>query len=1075
LDVEALNDWNNPAVIGRNKEPGHATLIPYADEAGALAGDREASPYFRSLNGDWRFCYAPNPASAPQRFFAPDFEAGAWDTIPVPSTWQMHGADRTGRYGKPIYVNWGYPFPQDGVPRTDPQIAKDWPLPPIPEDDNPVGCYRRTFDLPKGWDGRQVFVLFEGVDAAFHLWVNGQAVGYSQDGRLPAEFNVTSYLRPGENVLAARVYRYSDGSYLEDQDYWRLSGIYRDVYLWAAPNVHVRDFFVRTEVDEAYRDGMLKVQAQVQNYGDADVAGYLLEAKLFGAEEGKPVGEVQALVSVKAGVEVSLDLELAVAAPDKWSAEHPNLYTLLIALKGEAGTVLDVERCHVGFRQIEIKDGRIHVNGVPVVFRGVNRHEHDPDTGHALTLESMIEDIELMKQFNFNAVRTSHYPNDPRWYDLCDAYGLYVVDEANVETHGTVGKLTNDPDWAAAFLARGARMVARDKNHPCVVMWSLGNESGSGPNHAAMAGWIHAYDPTRPVHYEGATGWGGHYEGPEDAPYVDVVSVMYPSLDRLAELAQIPGETRPIIMCEYAHAMGNSCGNLLEYWEAIAAHERVQGGFVWDWMDQGIRRVAEDGEEWFAYGGDFGDDPNDGPFCINGIVFPDRRIQPAMWECKKVMQPVEVAPVDLLVGKVRIVNKHHFSSLDGLDVTWALTADGRVLQSGALPRLDTPPGESAIVTVPFERPEPEPGTEYWLTLRFALAEEAAWAERGHEVAWEQFRLPFEVPEPAILPITDMPAVVVEDAGETVTCHGPDFDLVFDRQSGTVSGWRYRGRELVRRGPLLAAWRAPTDNDRGAPGRLELAKEWQEAGLDRLEHRVKDVVVTHVAPQEIRIVARSRVSAPGCDAGFDCTYTYVIYGNGDVLLATRVSPDGSLPPLPRIGLQMALPGGYETLTWYGRVPHESYVDRKAGAPVGVYSGAVDEQYVPYVVPQENGNKTDVRWAALADDTGSGLLVASVAKDQTGPALMEVSAHHFRAEDLAQARHTHELKWRDDVTLHLDYAQTGLGGASCGPPTLPQYIIMPEPVEYALRLRPFSLRDVSSLALLAKELVYSRPVL
>ena len=1059
-----LSDWSNPLVIGRNKEPGHATLVPYAGEAEALAGEREASSYFRSLNGDWKFSYAPSPAMAPERFFEPGFETDEWDVIPVPGNWEMHG------YGKPIYINWGYTFPQDGIPRTNPQAVKDWPLTPIPENDNPVGCYRQTFSIPESWQDRQVFVLFEGVDSAFHLWVNGREVGYSQGSRLPAEFNITPYVRAGENILAVRVYRYSDGSYLEDQDYWRLSGIYRDVYLWAAPSVHVRDFFVRTELDEAYRDGTLKVRAKVRNYGDTDVVDCLLEAKLFGPGE-ELIGESGTSVLVKAGGEITLDLEQAIANPEKWSAEDPNLYTLLVALRDGAGSVLEVERCSVGFRQIEIKDGQIHINGVPVVFKGVNRHEHDPDTGHTITVASMVEDIKLMKQFNFNAVRTSHYPNDPRWYDLCDKYGLYIVDEANVETHATLGKLSNDPDWAGVFMERGARMVERDKNHPCVVMWSLGNESGSGPNHAAMAGWIQEYDPTRLVHYEGATGWGGHYEGPKDAPYVDVVSVMYPTVDRAIELAQIPGETRPVIMCEYAHAMGNSCGNLREYWDAIDANERLQGGFIWDWMDQGIRQVAEDGEEWFAYGGDFGDDPNDGPYCINGLVFPDRRIQPAMWECKKVMQPVKVEPVDLLAGKVRVVNAYHFSDLGGLDIAWQLTADGGVLQSGALERLDTPPGGSATVVVPFERSELKPGTDYWLTLSFALAGETAWASKGHEVAWEQFRVPFEVPALPVLPVSDVPEVMMEDAGQVVIVRGLDFELVFDRLAGTISSWQYREQDLVHRGPLFSVWRAPTDNDRGSSWSLELAKEWYQAGLDRLEHVVKDVTATRIAPQAIRIETRSCVSASGCKGSFDCTYTYTIFGDGDVLLNVRVLPSRNLPPLPRVGVQMALPGGYETFTWYGCGPHETHVDRKAGAQVGVYSGTVDEQYVPYVVPQENGNKTDVRWAVLTDDAGNGLLVAG---DQESP-LIEVSAHHFRPEDLAAAKHTHELKRRGDITLHLDYMQTGLGGASCGPSTLPRYIVMPEPVEYTVRLRPFSQLDASSVAVRVKDLMRRKPAL
>jgi beta-galactosidase/beta-glucuronidase len=1052
-------DWQTPGVIGRNKERGHATLVVYADEQTALSGDREASPYFKLLNGDWRFDWAPTPDSAPDGFYREDFDAGAWNTIAVPGNWQLQG------YGRPIYVNWGYTFPQNGVPRVDPRVVKNYPLQPIPDDDNPTGSYLRTFALPESWDGRRVFILFEGVDSAFHLWVNGQEVGYSQDSRLPAEFDITPYVRPGENTLAVRVYRYSDGSYLEDQDMWRLSGIYRDVYLWAAPPIHVRDFFVRTELDAAYEDATLKVTAKVCNYGEQDAEGHTLELALFdNANQRMPTcgrGESATEVAVKAGGEVSLDLEQTVANPKKWSAEHPHLYTLLITLKDAAGQVLEVERCSVGFRQIEVKDGQVHINGVPVLFKGVNRHEHDPDTGHTVSVASMAEDILLMKRFNFNAVRTCHYPDDPRWYDLCDRYGIYLIDEANLETHAVVEKLSNDPSWAAAFVDRGARMIERDKNHPSVVMWSLGNESGSGPNHAAMAGWMHDYDPTRLVHYEGATGWGGRYTGPEDAPYVDVVSVMYPTLEKLDQLAQIPGEPRPIVMCEYAHAMGNSCGNLREYWEAVEKHARFQGGFIWDWADQGIRQVTPNGEEWFAYGGDFGDAPNDGPFCLNGVVFPDRRIQPAMWECKKVQQPVKVEPVDLLAGEVRIVNGYHFSDLSHLDIAWDLVADGEVVQEGRLPRLDTPPGGSAVVKIPFARPELKPGTEYWLALSFTLAQDSPWAEAGHEVAWEQFQVAFDVPQAPSLRVADMPALEMEETEVGVTVRGVDFRLVFDSQTGTLASWQHAGRELLARGPLLNAWRALTDNDRGG-WRGRSVDDWLAAGLDRLQHQVRAVEANQVQPQVARIAVSSRVCAPGRADGFDCAYTYTVYGSGDVVLETHVTPVGTLPHLPRVGLQLALPGGYETFTWYGRGPHESYVDRKAGAQVGVYAGSVDEQYVPYVVPQENGNKADVRWVALTDADGAGLLVV-------GESSLEVSAHHFTTQDLEKAQHTYELERRDEITLNLDHKQSGLGGASCGPFTLPQYLISPEEMRFSVRLRP--LEAGSSLIELSKQQIVS----
>jgi beta-galactosidase/beta-glucuronidase len=675
MNPKKLNDWQNLQVVGRNKEPGHATLVPYADDVTALGGDREASPYFKSLNGDWKFKYAPNPASAPADFYEDDFEASEWATISVPGNWQLRGYDR------PIYTNVQYPFPIDDLPR-------------VPEDDNPTGCYRRTFTLPREWDGRQIFLLFEGVDSAFHLWINGQMVGYSQGSRLPAEFNVTPYVHAGENTLAVRVYRWSDGSYLEDQDFWRLSGIYRDVYLWAAPPVHVRDFWVRTDLDEAYQDAVLKVRAKVWNYGHEDVAGYSVEVRLSDAD-GRPTftKPLSGQVAVEAGGKVTLDLEQPVTNPEKWSDEQPYLYTLLIFLKDAAGNILEVESCQVGFRKVEIRDGQIHVNGAPILLNGVNRHEHDPDTGHTVTVESMLQDIHLMKQFNINAVRTSHYPNHPRWYDLCDQYGIYVFDEANIESHGVWDRLTKDPKWKTAFLERGIRMVESDKNHPCVIVWSLGNESGYGPNHEALADWIHEHDPTRPVHYESATQWRS-YEGPETAPCIDMVSVMYPPVDRIVEMAQTPRETRPLVMCEYAHAMGNSCGNLKEYWEAVEGYKRLQGGFIWDWVDQGIRQVTDDGEEWFAYGGDFGDQPNDGNFCINGLIWPDREPHPALWEVKKVLEPVRVEPVDLAAGQVRISNEYRFSDLSGLDVSWTLTAHGQVLQYGDLPKLNRPAGES---------------------------------------------------------------------------------------------------------------------------------------------------------------------------------------------------------------------------------------------------------------------------------------------------------------------------------------------------------------------------------------------
>ena len=1046
-DVKYVPDWENPKVVERNKELAHATLVPYADVKTALAGERSKSPWFLLLNGDWKFSLAPNPELAPKDFYKEDFDVEGWDTIPVPINWQMLG------YDKPIYTNIQYPFPADP--------------PRVPHDYNPVGSYRKNFQIPDAWKERQIFLVFEGVDSAFYLWINGEMVGYSQDSRLPAEFNITPYVRSGENTLAAQVYRWSDGSYLEDQDMWRLSGIYRDVYLFCTPNVHIRDFFVRTELDRKYMDAALKVRIKIRNYLSNYIEGYNLEINLFDAKSRPVFNEAfrYTVEKIKARDEVAFDFELKVDNPKKWSAEYPYLYSLLITLKDDEGDILEVESCKVGFRQVEVKDGQILVNGVPVLLKGVNRHEHDDVRGKAVTVESMIADVKLMKQFNFNAVRTSHYPNDPVWYDLCDRYGIYVINEANIECNGLANfegtvfrrEPANDPEWLNAFTERCVRMVERDKNHPCVIIWSLGNESGYGPNHDAAAGWTHGYDPTRLVHYEGTIRVPG-----EVSPIVDVISIMYPTLDRLIELAENPNDNRPVIICEYAHSMGNSTGNLKEYWETIRKYKRLRGGFIWDWVDQGIRRKTDEGEEWWAYGGDFGDEPNDLNFCINGLIWPDRKPHPAMWECKKIFQPVEVEAVDLCAGKVKIINRYDFSDLSELDILWELSADGEILERGQLPKLNTQAGGSQIVTVPFTMPELKPGSEYWLTLRFKLSNDTIWAEKGHEVAWSQFRMPFDVPAGPVLKVEDMPAVKLKESPKKVMISGVKFNLIFDKEKAHIISFNYMGSELMKSGPSLNVWRAPTDND-AAIIAVGMAVGWRKFGLDRIEHKIKSVEVDQIGPQVVRIRVASNACAPDVAEGFDCRYTYTVYGSGDIIIDTDIVPSDKLPPLPRIGLQFCIPGDYNTFTWYGRGPHENYCDRKEGAPVGVYSGTVDDQYVPYIKPQENGNKTDMRWVSLTDKNGIGLLAVGIP-------LLEVSAHHFTTEDLTRAKHTFELKRREDITLNLDYKQSGLGGASCGPGTLPKYLIKPEPVHFSVRIRPLSLKDSCAMKL-SKQIIQS----
>jgi beta-galactosidase/beta-glucuronidase len=1029
----AVNDWENPRVTGTNKEPAHASMIPYPSEALALLGARESSPFFMLLNDPvgaertWRFHWSPNPDLAPEDVGSPGLDDAGWDTIPVPWNWQLRGYDR------PIYTNVQYPFPPDDYPR-------------VPHDDNPVGCYRRRFSIPETWRGMRIMLVFEGVDSAFYLWINGRQVGYSQDSRLPAEFDITSYVQAGDSLLALRVYRWSDGTYLEDQDMWWLSGIHRDVYLYATPTVHTRDLVVRTEFDDDCGDATLSSTVHVRNYaGGSDApSGHQISVSLLDAEgQSVGAGTLRQAVTIEPGEERQVEFSLRVSRPARWSAESPYLYTLLVTLLNQNGHVSEVQRCAVGFRQVQIVDGRLLVNGVPILLQGVNRHEHDAERGKAVTVESMIQDIRLMKQFNISAVRTCHYPDDPRWYDLCDRYGIYLIDEANIESHGLWDKLAKDPEWRDAFMERGMRMVQRDRNHPSVIIWSLGNESGYGPNHEALANWIHQNDPTRPVHYER----GG------DAPVLDMISVMYPSMARLTALLEDPLETRPVLMCEYAHAMGNSVGNLQEYWEVIRSHRRAMGGFIWDWVDQGIKQVAPDGQVWYAYGGDFDDEPNDGNFCINGLVGPDRVPHPSLWEYKKVLEPVLVTPIDLARGRIEILNRYDFTDLSGLHISWKVYGDGQVIQSGIVPPLSTAPGQSEQLVIPYVPPQPRGNTDYWLRLSFTLAQATLWADAGHEVAWAQFRLP--VLSLAVPPatVTHMSSLQVVDTQEELRISNADVDLVFSKEMGVLTRLHYGGMHLLRRGPRLNVWRAPTDNDNPTRGQ-KAAIRWREAGLDRLVHRVQQCDWSQPHGRAVRLVVRSRVCAADREDGFTVTYSYTIYGDGDVLLDTHVLPDLNLPPLPRIGLALALPGAFNTVAWYGRGPHESYADRKESAAVDVYWATVDELYHPYVKPQENGNRTDVRWVAFSSQDLRGLLVL-------GQPLLNFSAHRFTAEDLTAAQHTHELKRREEISVYLDERQSGLGGNSCGPGTLAQYMVWPVETRFTLLLRPLP-RGASVLA-------------
>lgn len=1216
-------EWNNnPEIFQVNREPAHATLMPYDTVERALEGKRENSPFYQSLNGEWKFHWSENPASRPVDFYETDYDDSSWDTITVPSSWQLEG------YDYPIYTNITYPW-----------TGYENPSPPqAPTVYNPVGSYRQTFTVPKNWDGRQVFISFQGVESAFYLWVNGEKVGYSEDSFTPAEFDITEYVQEGDNTLAVEVYRWSDGSWLEDQDFIRLSGIFRDVYLYSTPKVHMRDFTVRTDLDEAYEDATLQVSVDVRNYSQNQADAHTVEAMLYDAKKHPVFEEPMVMDATFDGEqEVSVELDQFVENPLKWSAENPNLYTLVLSLKDTSGELIETVSTRVGFREFELEDGQMKINGKPIMFKGFNRHEIDPDTGRTLSEERMIEDIKLMKQFNVNAVRTSHYPNDPRWYELADEYGLYVIDETNLETHGVRDRVpASDPRWREASLDRLKSMVERDKNHPSVLIWSLGNEAGAGDTFKHMAEWVKEADPTRLIHYEGDNRW------------TDVQSHMYSSVSFVEDYGK-SGNTKPLILCEYAHAMGNSIGNLYKYWEVFEEYPNLQGGFIWDWVDQALRwptpkkyetpdesasnltgelfgdivdgvngngiqgyvtlphapeldltdaftleawvkpeptrthspfvtkgdtqfaikqnpngeieffvysdqwvvakakapddwygnwhhvagvfdgRVLKlyiDGElkaeqtfsgvvnrngfpvnigrnsehterltgaaidqvriynralsaeelnddqrtpdehtvlwmdfdrfdefeyeqkEFFAYGGDWGDHPNDGNFSVNGAVFPDRTVQPELWEVKKVYQNIKVKPVDVERGKVEIQNDFLFTNLNAFDVTWNVAEDGETLQEEPMPRLDIAPGESKVVTIPFEQPELKPGAEYWLTISFTLPDTTSWAEKGHEVAREQLEIPYVVPEKPVVDEGEMGPVDVADEEDRVTVEGDDFVLAFDKESGTISSYAYQGTQLIKEGPTPNFWRAPNDNDKGngMPGRT---RTWREAGQN---WDIQDVTVSEKGSKVVEIKVDATLPTT---AESRYTVTYTVYGSGDIVVDSTLEPGENLPEIPEVGMMLTLPEEFETITWYGRGPHENYWDRKTGAFVGVYSGTVDEQYVPYLEPQETGNKTDVRWVTLTNEQGVGLKAE-------GLPLIEVNALHYTPHDLDSVSHPYKLTKRDEITLRLNYKQMGLGGDnSWGARPHPEFTLdADQPYSYSYKLSPVA-EDASDI--------------
>ncbi|MFV0594001.1 MAG: glycoside hydrolase family 2 TIM barrel-domain containing protein [Draconibacterium sp.] len=1008
--ANAQPDWENEQVISKQKLPGRATSYSYATETDALKGDRELSRMM-SLDGSWKFHFVEDEGQRPLDFFQTGFDVAGWDDIEVPSCWEMKG------YGTPIYTNITYPFPVD--------------LPNI-DRDNPVGSYVKEFEVPANWDNQEIILNFGGVSSAFYIWVNGQQAGYSQGSRLPAEFNITSLLKKGKNKIAVQVFRWCDGSYLEDQDHWRMSGIHREVLLLARPKVALNDFFVRTKLDENLVNAKLQIRPEITKDKNVDVSGWKIDARLFDTTSKNilkspleiPVEKVtDEHYPQRDNVPFAL-MEQEIVRPEKWSAETPYLYTLVLTLKDANGEVVEARSCKVGFREISIQNGALLVNGKKVKLYGVNRHDHSPVGGKTVSREETRRDLELIKQYNFNAIRTSHYPNDPYFYELCDEYGVYVMDEANVETHGVNGLISNIPGWHYSILDRVIRMVERDKNHPSVISWSLGNESGCGPNHAAAAMWVKDFDPTRFLHYEGAQGdpaspkylpvgsqaWRKSFDydlsNPTDPPYVDVISRMYPTLEQLENMANSPYIKRPIMPCEYAHAMGNSLGNMKEYWDLIRSHDNLIGGFIWDWIDQGILQTDDNGVEYFAYGGDFGDTPNDGNFCINGIITPDRKAKPAIEECKYIYQPVSFEAVDLSRGVVRVINRFNFTNTIGYEFSWTLMEDGKKLQNGVLDKLIIGPGEFVEVQVPVLKFQKKSGSEYWLRLSANTTKDEIWAPKGFELAKEKFRLPFyEKPDKQEIKGT----IEVEDVEELIV-KGKSFSVSINRHTGDIVSYKQGGVEVLARPVSPNFWRPQTDNDARGWKSDKVSGFWKTAADNFV---VSEFERTEEAGKPVVKVVSS------IDDRVKLQRVYTFEADGTVHISYSLEADEQLPMLLRVGTQFAIKNEYQNMAFYGKGPWENYSDRNQAAEVDVYQGKVEDFVFEYIQPQECSNRTDVRWLELRNGKQKGIRIR-------GNQPLSTSVWPWSQEMLETATHTNQLKSDAYYTVNVDLVQAGLGG-------------------------------------------------
>ncbi len=1020
-----MREWEDPKTFAVNKRLPHANRIFFLDH-------KTLNDYnYQSLNGEWDFKYLPNHNTYQQEFYRKNFSIADWDQITVPSNWQLEG------YDKPHYTNVNYPFPVD---------------PPKVPSENPAGLYRKKFYLSSDLEAEQNIIRFEGVDSAFYLWLNGKYLGYSQGSRLAAEFDLSEYLNyGGENILAVKVIKWSDGSYLEDQDMWWLSGIYRDVYLYSQPFFQIEDFKIESDFKRKQALGVLNCHFQVLSYQDYIPVGAKIKVELY--DQGlKAAEETIKLSEIKKKRLKNFKTNLEITEAKAWSAENTYLYQLEIKLLNSKDEIIQTIRQKTAFRTVEIKKAQLLVNGKPVMIRGVNRHDFDPELGRAVTKEQMEEDVLLMKKHNINAVRTAHYPNYPYFYELCDKYGLYVMAETDIECHGMepVGRwdeLADSKDWRAAFLDRMERMVEHYKNHPSIIIWSLGNESGFGDNHRSMAQLTHRLDPTRPL----------HYEGDREQEVVDIIGPMYPTIEQTAELAQ--KREKPVILCEYAHAMGNGPGELKEYWDVFYKYPSAQGGFIWDWLDQGIAFKNAAGEICYTYGGDFGDLPNDKNFNINGLVFPDRQPSPGLIEYKYVMAPFKIKDFNFKDAEVKIKNQFDFIDSSDYRLEWEVKTAGMLIESGIQDFKLQAGAEKEFKVKKLNFSDLEPlieakareiganlAAESYLNLSIVLASDQSWAAAGHEITFKQFKLPFIFErhyhsEKSQIKNKNLNLI---ESDRYLKIAGSNFSLYFDKGNGQISDYFYRGKSLLEKGPKLSFWRATIDNDQ-TEITYNYSAEWKAAGINQLSQRLDEIKVIEPEKDFILIKTYCTIAPPAKDLIIKAELEYKIYNNGQIELnVSGEFSDQKMHSIPRISLELELNHNLDNLSWFGRGPGESYPDSKRAAYIDLFSKKIEELHTPYVYPQDNGNRSDTKWLQLKNRVGAGIEFYNSKE-------FDFTAHYYSKDDLELAAHDCELPQRDKIYLELIHKNRGLGSTSCGPKRLAKYELELQDFKFKIKFK------------------------